>query len=67
MAATRRSGFPRSSSCPAPKLVYRDGRRLVLEPIARPSLKSLLESWQPLDIEWPDLSDPALEPVKLGR
>lgn len=48
-------------------LVYKDGHRLVLEPIARPSLKSLLESWQPLDIDWPDFDDPAPEPVKLGH
>jgi antitoxin VapB len=36
-------------------VIYREGQRLVLEPIQRPSLSQLLAGWQPLETEWPDV------------
>mgnify|MGYP003408974390 CR=1 FL=1 len=39
--------------------------RLVLEATARPSLRQLLASWEPLDLSWPDIADPPAEPVDL--
>ena len=36
-------------------VIYREGQRLVLEPIQRPSLSQLLAGWQPLETEGPDV------------
>ena len=36
-------------------VIYREGQRLVLEPIHRPSLSQLLAGWRPLEMEWPDV------------
>ena len=36
-------------------VIYREGQRLVLEPIQRPSLSQLLAGWQPIETEWPDV------------
>jgi antitoxin VapB len=36
-------------------VIYREGQRLVLEPIQRPSLSQLLAGWQPIETQWPDV------------
>jgi antitoxin VapB len=46
-------------------LIYREGRRLVLEPVERPSVSRLLASWGPLQVEWPEVADAPAEPVDL--
>ena len=46
-------------------LIYREGTRLVIEPMARPSLTRLLAGWEPIDVAWPDLEDRPPEPVDL--
>jgi len=58
--------IPREFELPGEEaILYRDGNRLVLEPLARPPLVELLESWTPIDTDWPDVDDPAPRPVEL--
>ena len=42
--------------------ISRDGERLILEPVRRKGLLALLASWEPLDVEFPDIDDPAITP-----
>ena len=59
--------IPRDMELPGDEaLIYRDGARLVIEPLARPSLTRLLSSWEPIDVAWPDLEDRPPEPVDLA-
>lgn len=39
-------------------VMYRDGDRLVLEPMRKRGLVALLESMQPVDEEFPEIDDP---------
>jgi antitoxin VapB len=58
--------IPRELELPGQEAVlYRDGDRLVLEPLAGPSLMGLLDSWSAIDTDWPTIDDPAPPPVKL--
>jgi antitoxin VapB len=58
--------IPRDLELPGDEaLIYRDGSRLVLEAAARPSLAKLLASWEPLDVDWPDIDDPPAAAVDL--
>lgn len=59
--------IPRELELPGQEaILYRDGDRLVLEPVAAPSLLSLLGSWTPIDTDWPAIDDPVPRRVKLG-
>jgi len=42
--------------------ITRDGQRLIVEPIGKDGLLSLLASWEPLDEEFPDVDDTLLPP-----
>ena len=58
--------IPRDTELPGDEaVIYRDGQRLILEPTSRPSLCRLLESWEPLDVEWPEIEDRPPEPVDI--
>jgi antitoxin VapB len=46
-------------------ILRRDGARLILEPVARPSLLSVLDGLADLDEEWPGIADPPPEPVRI--
>ena len=46
-------------------LIYKQGDKLVIEPVRQKSLSKLLASWEPLDVEWPQVEDPTPEPVDL--
>jgi antitoxin VapB len=46
-------------------LIHRDGDRLILEPMRRKGVLGLLEGWEPLDEELPEIDDPAVEPEEL--
>jgi antitoxin VapB len=60
--------IPREFEMPGEEaLIYREGRRLVIEPIERPSLARLLASWGPLEVEWPEIDDPPSEIVDLDK
>jgi antitoxin VapB len=39
-------------------LLRKEGNRLIVEPISRPSLLKILSTWPPLDEEFPDIDDP---------
>jgi antitoxin VapB len=45
-------------------IIRRDGDRLIIEAKPEPgSLKALLDSWEPIEEEWPEIDDPPPEPV----
>jgi antitoxin VapB len=46
-------------------LLYREGERLVLEPVGRASLVTLLSQWEPVATGWPEIDDPVPRPVDL--
>lgn len=46
-------------------MIYRDGDRLIIEPVPARSLLTLLASWEPLDVEFPEIEDPPAEPFDL--
>jgi antitoxin VapB len=59
--------IPRDLELPGNEaLLRKEGNRLIVEPIPRPSLLKILSTWTPLDEEFPDIDDrePA-EDVKL--
>ena len=45
--------------------IRKEGNRLVIEPLARSSLLQLLATWQPLNVDFLDVSDAVPEPVEL--
>jgi len=42
--------------------ISRDGERLILEPVRENALVALLDSWQPLDEDFPTIDDPPVAP-----
>jgi antitoxin VapB len=58
--------IPREFELPGTEAVMRkEGGRLVIEPVSRPSLIDLLRTWEPIDEEWPEIDDPPPEPVEI--
>jgi antitoxin VapB len=45
--------------------IRKEGNRLVIEPVARPSLLDLVATWRPLEVRFPDFPDAPPEPVEL--
>lgn len=45
--------------------IHREGNRLVIEPVERTSLLDVVAAWEPLDIEFPELTDEKPDSVKL--
>ena len=39
-------------------IISRDGDRLIIEPVRKPGLAALLDSWNSLDEALPDIADP---------
>lgn len=39
-------------------VISRDGDRLIIEPVRKRGLAALLDSWEPLDEELPEIADP---------
>jgi antitoxin VapB len=59
--------IPREFELPGDEAVlYKEGDRLILEPVTRRSLTNLLAGWQPLDVEWPEVTDALPESIVLG-
>lgn len=46
-------------------IVHKEGDRLIVEPTKRQMLLGLLAGWDALDDEFPEIKDPAPEPVDL--
>jgi antitoxin VapB len=60
--------IPRELELPGREaILYREGNRLVLEPLMAPSLLDLLRSWEPIDTDWPEIDDPAPRPVEFRQ
>lgn len=58
--------IPRDLELPGREaLLRREGRRLILEPIARPSLLDVLSTLKPLDEDFPHIEALPAEPVDL--
>jgi len=58
--------IPREFELPGKEAIMRkDGERLIIEPAAKRSLIELLDSWDPIDEEFPPIEDRPPEPVKL--
>jgi len=43
-------------------IISRDGDRLVIEPVRSKGLAALLDSWEPLGEEFPEIADPPPTP-----
>ena len=59
--------IPRDLELPGDEaLLYRDGDKLILEPLATPSLLELIASWEPVDTDWPEIDDAEPKAVDLA-
>lgn len=51
--------IPREFELPGDEaLISKDGERLIIEPVARPSLLAILATLEPLDEDFPDIENP---------
>jgi antitoxin VapB len=58
--------IPRDLELPGREAILRkEGSRLVLEPVAKPSLLTVLAKLKPLEEDFPHLDRPAAEPVDI--
>ena len=58
--------IPRDLELPGSEAVLRkEGHRLVVEPLGRPSLLAVLATLKPLDEDFPKIERPAAEPVEI--
>jgi antitoxin VapB len=46
-------------------VIQRDGNRLIIEPVESTSLLDLLATWEPLDLDFPEVTDKTPDPVEL--
>src|SRR6185312_3503067 len=57
--------IPRDLELPGHEaLLRKEGNRLIVEPIRKPNLLELAASWEPLDVELPDINDDDLPPLR---
>ena len=58
--------IPRDMELPGDEaVIYQQGDRLILEPVAPTSLLAYLATLEPLDVEFPEIEDSPPEPVDL--
>lgn len=58
--------IPRDYELPGKEvLIYKDGLRLIIEPVPTPKLLAILATLHPIDETFPDVHDPLPEPVDL--
>lgn len=58
--------IPRDLELPGQDAILRkDGHRLIVEPVTRPSLLTVLASLHPLGEAFPEIDSPAAEPTEL--
>lgn len=54
----RNQAVPRDLELPGDKaLLRKEGSRLIVEPMPRPSLLEFLSTWEPLEEEFPEIDD----------
>jgi antitoxin VapB len=46
-------------------IISRDGDRLIIEPVRKKGLAALLDSWEPLNEEFPEIDDPLVAPTEI--
>jgi antitoxin VapB len=46
-------------------MIGRDGERLIIEPVRKQGLIALLDSWEPLDEDLPEIDDPPPAPTDI--
>ena len=55
--------IPREFELPGNEaVIHREGDRLIVEPVKKPSLLALLAGWEPLTEEFPDVDEGLLPP-----
>lgn len=42
-------------------IIHKDGNRLIIEPVKKPSLLGLLASWEPFEDDLPEIPDTQIE------
>lgn len=58
--------IPRDLELPGSEaLLRKEGHRLVVEPLGRPSLLAVLATLKPLDEDFPNIERPPAEPVEI--
>jgi antitoxin VapB len=58
--------IPREFQLPGDRVIMRkEGNRLVIEPCRRKSLRELLDIWEPLDEEFPEIEELPYEEIDL--
>jgi antitoxin VapB len=58
--------IPRDFELPGKEaLIHKEGDRLIIEPVPPPRLLAVLATLNPIDETFPDVRDPAPEPVEL--
>lgn len=58
--------IPRDFELPGDEaVIHKEGNRLIVEPVARPSLKAVLTTLEPLDEDLPEPADPPPDDVTL--
>jgi antitoxin VapB len=56
--------IPRTFELPGTDATIRkEGNRIILEPLTKPSLAALLDSWTTIDTDWPEIPDVPPRPV----
>jgi antitoxin VapB len=45
--------------------IHKEGIRLIIEPVSKPSLLSMLSTLQPLDEDFPEIEDPSVSDDEL--
>lgn len=58
--------IPREFELPGNEaILHKEGNRLIIEPVQRRSLLSMLATWEPLDEEFPEVKDHPPESVDI--
>ncbi len=50
---------------PGEAWIRKEGDRLIIEPATKPGLLQLLDSWEPLEMDFPEVTDLPARPVDL--
>jgi antitoxin VapB len=46
-------------------IISRDGDRLIIKPVRKKGLAAFLDSWEPLNEEFPEIADPPPSPANI--
>jgi antitoxin VapB len=58
--------IPREFELPGSEAtMYKEDDRVIIEPKRKKSIEELLDGWEPLEEEFPEIDDPPPEPVEI--